>query len=275
MDNLGQTRGVKPLIDGDILLHEIGWSGEFKDKETGEEILLDPEHVLDLLDKKIENICYEVGATEPPLIFLSDNEYIARREKRPYVKGFRYEVAKTRPYKGNRINPKPYHFYNILAYIMGAYDYVVSSGGLEADDEICFEQYQNEDKYDTIICSRDKDVRICPGWHYSWECGKQRAIGPTYTDSLGWLEKKEGGEILGYGLSFFYYQMLVGDTADYIPGLPGFGKAKAWELLHEVKDAIKMKEIVVESYKEVMGEKANEYYKEQANLLWMRFKKRP
>lgn len=57
---------MTPLIDGDILLHELGWSGQFKDKETEEEVLLPFEHVQKLLDKKIENICYDVEATNPP-----------------------------------------------------------------------------------------------------------------------------------------------------------------------------------------------------------------
>jgi nitrogen fixation-related uncharacterized protein len=43
---------MKALIDGDILLHEISWSGQFKDKETGEEVLLDDEHVAKLLHQK-------------------------------------------------------------------------------------------------------------------------------------------------------------------------------------------------------------------------------
>lgn len=264
---------VTPLIDADILLHEIGWSGEFKDKESGENILLDPEHVLDLLDKKIQIICEEVGATTPPILFLSDSEYLAKQQKREFIPGFRYSTAVTKPYKGTRNNPKPYHFYNILAYMLGVYDCRISQNGLEADDEMC--KYQYEHLEETILCSRDKDIRICPGWHYSWECGEQRAIGPIYTSEGGWLEKDEEGNVLGYGEAFFYYQMLVGDSADNIPGLPKFGKVKAFKLLHPTKmTSAERKAIVVSLYKEVMGDKAKEYFNEQARLLWMNFKSR-
>ena len=267
---------MQPLIDGDILLFEIGWSGEFKDKDSGEPILLPPEEVLDLLDKKIEGICRDVDATKPPILFVSDSEYLtAQRNKQrkregleplPFIPNFRYSVAKTQPYKGNRKNPKPFHFYNILAHMLANYNTVVSKDGLEADDMLCIEQVLRKD--DTIICSRDKDLRICPGWHFSWECGKQGAIWPVKTDRIGWLEPK-GGVVLGYGLSFVYYQMLVGDTADHIPGLPGYGKVKAFALLKDLKTEEELFTTVRDLYKEVKGGESKEYFLEMANLLWM------
>lgn len=267
---------MTPLIDADVLLHEIGWSGEFKDKDSGEPILLPPEEVLDLLDKKIEGICRDVDATKPPILFVSDSEYLTtqrnKQRKReglepvPFVPNFRYALAKTQPYKGNRKNPKPFHFYNILAHMLANYDTVVSEGGYEADDMLCITQVSRKD--DTIICSRDKDLRICPGWHFSWECGKQGAIWPVKTDRIGWLEPK-GGDVLGYGLSFFYYQMLVGDTADHIPGLPGYGKVKSFALLKDLKTEEELFTTVRDLYKEVKGEESKEYFLEMANLLWM------
>ena len=231
---------------------------------------------MDLLDKKIEGICRDVDATKPPILFVSDSEYLtAQRNKQrkreglepvPFVPNFRYSVAKTQPYKGNRKNPKPFHFYNILAHMLANYDTVVSEGGYEADDMLCITQVSRKD--DTIICSRDKDLRICPGWHFSWECGKQGAIWPVKTDRIGWLEPK-GGDVLGYGLSFFYYQMLVGDTADHIPGLPGYGKVKSFALLKDLKTEEELFTTVRDLYKEVKGEESKEYFLEMANLLWM------
>ena len=267
---------MTPLIDADVLLHELGWSGEFKDKDSGEPVLLPPEEVLDLLDKKIEGICRDVEATKPPVLFVSDSEWLtAQRNKQRkreglepvlFVPNFRYSVAKTQPYKGNRKNPKPFHFYNILAHMLANYDTVVSEDGYEADDMLCITQVSRKD--DTIICSRDKDLRICPGWHFSWECGKQGAIWPVKTDRIGWLEPK-GADVLGYGLSFFYYQMLVGDTADHIPGLPGYGKVKAFALLKDLKTEEELFTTVRDLYKEVKGEESKEYFLEMANLLWM------
>lgn len=149
--------------------------------------------------------------------------------------------------------------------MLAMYDTRVSDGGYEADDMLCMEQVARGDE--TIICSRDKDLRICPGFHFSWECGKQGAIWPVHTDRIGWLEKGDSGDVLGYGLSFFYYQMLVGDTADHIPGLPGWGKVKAFNLLHEMKTEEELATTVKDMYKE--AEKPKEYFLEQANLLHM------
>lgn len=268
---------MQPLIDGDILLHEIGWSGEFKDKETGEAVLLPFDKVQDILDDKIRLICEDVEATKPPIIYITSSEDILRpvnklrkwRGEDPieYVHNFRYEVAKTKPYKGTRKNPKPEHFYNIAQYLISEYDVVLSEDGLEADDMMCIEQARRGDE--TIICSRDKDLRICPGWHFSWECGNQRAIGPEHTDRVGWLERIDK-KVVGYGLKFFYYQMLVGDSADNIPGLKGWGTVGAFKLLDPLKTEEELFKAVKSKYIEVVGkDTAKEYFMEQGRLLWM------
>ena len=267
---------MTPLLDSDIILHELGWSGQFKDKETGEEILLDFDFLADLIDKKIELICYDVEATEPPILYITNSEWLNSRMNKErkwtgedpieYVHNFRYSIATTKPYKGTRHNPKPFHFYNIIAYLRANYNVVVSTDGYEADDMMCMEQYGRDD---TIICSRDKDLRICPGWHFSWECGKQRAIGPVYTDRLGFLSTKENGDTIGYGLKLFFYQLLVGDTADNIPGLPKVGDARAVKLLQDLHTEEEMFAAVQALYIEKMGDNARDYFREQSQLLWM------
>lgn len=268
---------MQPLIDADVLLHEIGWSGEFKDKKDGEHVLLPFESVEELLTNKIRLICEDVEATQPPILFVSSSDRIVEIANSYYrLKGlpelvhtpnFRYEVAKTRPYKGNRKNPKPLHFENIFAHMLTHYDVVVSQNGLEADDEMSIEQFKRKD---TIICSRDKDLRITPGRHFSWECGKQRSIGPEETDELGFLVK-DGKKYYGYGKKFFYFQMLCGDVADNIPGLKGWGEVYAYQLINPLKTEEEMFKTVRKAYIEVMGkENAKEYFLEQANLLWIR-----
>lgn len=144
---------------------------------------------------------------------------------------------------------------------MAAYDFVLSQDGLEADDALALDQTE-----DTIICSRDKDLRIVPGWHYSWECGKQREIGPHNTDSIGSLYK-DGDKVIGYGMKFFYYQMLIGDGVDNIPGLHGVGPAKAFKILEPLVTVEEMEKAVKDMYKERGATK--EFFIEQARLLWM------
>jgi 5'-3' exonuclease len=183
-----------------------------------------------------------------------------------FTPNFRYEVAVTKPYKGTRKNPKPFHFYNIMVYLLAEYDTRVARKGVEADDAMCIHQTSKED---TIICSRDKDLRMCPGWHYTWECGLQRAIGPHFTDEIGTLYKNTKGEVIGYGLKFFFYQMLVGDSADNIPGLPRAGKAAAFTALADLTTEDELFAAVTTMYKEKLGEGAGPYFREQADLLWM------
>ena len=257
---------MTPLIDGDILLHELGWSGEFKDKETGETIISPFDRVQELVDEKIKFICEQVAATTPPIIYITDSPWLAERQGREFIPNFRYEVAVTKPYKGTRNNPKPFHFYNIIAHLLACHDTRIAQDGVEADDAMALHQTSQED---TIICTRDKDLRMVPGWHYTWECGLQRSRGPHFTDEIGSLEKTEK-DVLGYGLKFFFYQTLVGDNADTIPGLPGAGKAMAFKLLDPLNTEEELFKAVVEAYKEKLGDDAQRHFREQADLLWMR-----
>ncbi len=50
---------MKPLIDGDILLYEIGNRAEYVD-ESGEKVIRDFDFATNLVDKKIKEICDEV-----------------------------------------------------------------------------------------------------------------------------------------------------------------------------------------------------------------------
>ena len=271
---------MTPLIDADILLHEIGWSGEFKDKESGEQVLLSVDHVFDLLEDKVRLICEDVGATTAPILFITSSPWIVEQANKLLgtnykpAENIRYQIAKTKPYKGTRKNPKPFHYKNLVLKMLLDYDVVVSIDGLEADDMLCIEQvYMNKSHKDSVICSRDKDLRICPGWHYSWECGKQFSIGPTYTDDFGFLTEDYSGKTLGYGKKFFYYQMLVGDTADNIPGLQGVGDKGARKLLDPLETEWEVFSAVQKKYVEVLkdtGIDIKEFFLEQADLLWMR-----
>lgn len=269
---------MKCLIDADVLLHEIGWSGQFKDKETGEEVLLPFEEVALLLDKKIKIIEEDCYADEPSVLFISPSPTIVEmwnkypgNEPMEFIPNFRYEVGITKPYKGTRKNPKPFHFYNIVAYMMAMYDVVIATDGLEADDAICIAQKKAiKNGEETTICSRDKDLRICEGWHYSWECGRQLSMGPHQTDVFGSLGRKKNGDVFGYGLKFFFYQLLCGDAADNIPGLPGVGTVGAYKAIVNTVDHAEAFSVVRDMYKEKLGDESKTYFLEQAQLLWMR-----
>jgi hypothetical protein len=265
---------MQPLIDGDVLLYEIGFCGEYLDPETGELLIREWDFVQELLDAKIKLICEEVDATEAPIIFITGkrlnrelvNRSLIYRDEEPveFLPNFRDAVATVKPYKGTRKSEKPFHFDNITAYLLGNYRCHLSNG-LEADDLLCIHQYG---RTDTIICSRDKDVRQCPGWHYSWECGAQPSFGPTLVDNKGAIWK-DRDKVRGVGTKFFFYQMLVGDSVDNIPGCPKVGPVKAYALLADLTTRDEHERAVISAYLNCYPDNYIEMIEEQSKLLWM------
>jgi len=138
--------------------------------------------------------------------------------------------------------------------------------GIEADDQMAMDQTE-----DTIICSRDKDLKQVPGWLYSWELGRQPAFGPEEIDQVGYLSLSDNRKkVAGTGLSFFYAQCLMGDTVDNIPGLPGCGPVRTYEILEGMTDPEEMEGAVLDAYCDQYGLDAYKYeLLEQGRLLWM------
>lgn len=254
---------MQPLIDADIFLYEVGFGVEVGWDEPGYPPF---DKAASLLDTKIQQICAAVGATAPPILFLTGKG------------NFRYDIAKRVPYKSRPAN-KPFHYKNIKAYIKGMYDYEESTG-MEADDLMSIRQFRNERMWEegligpdqrTIICSRDKDLKQNKGWFYSWECGNQPSYGPMLHDSLGSLSLSANRKKLsGTGQSFFYAQCLMGDSVDSIPGLGGnTGAVTAFKLLQGCTSIPELYKAVLEAYRGMYGDAAEEYLLEQGRLLWM------
>ena len=281
---------MKALIDSDILFYEVGFAGQETktsvEKINGEfykrtkTIPRDWELVKSMFDNKIEQICKEVGATSPPLLFLTNTEYVNTllNKKRKwqgdniinFVPNFREVVATTKKYKGGRKEEKPFHYKNLISYVISNYDFKVAENGLEADDAMCIYQTKAmKDGEPTIICSRDKDLRQCAGNHFSWECGKQFAIGPLKVEGLGWLEKKDNGKIFGVGEKFFYYQLLTGDNVDNIVGVMGRGPSFAYKLLKDLNSEQECYEEVARVYVQAFGNEWSSKFEEMVDLLWI------
>lgn len=243
---------MQPLVDADVLLYECGFGCEVGWDEPGYPPF---DRAKDLLESKIAHICAQVEATHPPILFLTGQG------------NFRYDIAKRTPYKARPGN-KPFHYKNLKAYIKGMYDYRESEG-MEADDLMAIEQYRRGTE--TIICSRDKDLRQCEGWFYSWECGNQPSYGPMLHDSLGSLSlSADGKKLSGTGQRFFHAQLLMGDPIDSIPGLGGrTGPVKAFKLLQGCTSIPELYKAVLEAYRGMYGDAAEEYLLEQGRLLWM------
>lgn len=200
-------------------------------------------------------------------------------EKIEYLPNFREALAKTKPYKGNRTASKPFHYDNLSMYLYNTFDCKLAIG-IEADDLLSIDQNVNElwckdnCAYDiqTVICSRDKDLKITPGLHYGWACGKNPSYPLREIDVLGYLERNTKGKVSGGGLKFFYAQLIMGDPTDNIPGIPGRGEVFAYNLLSECTTEEELFEKVIDAYGSMElpeGLLVRDYFKEQANLLWI------
>ncbi len=144
-------------------------------------------------------------------------------------KGGRYEQALLKPYQGNREDkPKPKYLGIMREWLVKRY-----AGTLhqfcEADDGMSSSQYaalKRGEGHLSIIASKDKDLRMVPGLQLDWDTGA--ISGTEFDDEFGHVELVErrtaGGTVVkqlkGFGQKFFWAQMLIGDTADNISGLP-------------------------------------------------------
>ena len=129
-------------------------------------------------------------------------------------KGFRYDICPT--YKHNR-KPLSDEMKKNLNYI---HSYAVDEGaimardGWEADDE-CAEWIREAtlEGWDYVLAHIDKDLDMLPGKHYNYN--KVEHYGLTIEDCQ----------------RNFATQLLMGDSADGIPGAKGVGKKRAAVLL--------------------------------------------
>lgn len=270
---------MQPLIDADVLVYELASCGEYEEQDevTGEPVkhIRDFEFVKELTEDRIRGICLDVEATRPPILFFTGSSYRLSLLNRDRVAdglppiqlspSIRMDVATVKPYKGTRVEQKPYHFNNLTAYLFANYDHRVSNG-LEADDLLAIEQ---SGRNDTIICTRDKDLRMVPGWHFGWECGAQPSFGPELVDARGWLRIDDKGKVRGVGLKFFFYQMLVGDTVDNIPGCPKIGPVNALKLLDPCTTKAEHEAVIKAAYQKAYPDNWEDMLIEQSKLLWM------
>lgn len=212
------------LIDGDIVAYRAAYS-----TEGG--------HADDVADKVDELMDYILDATtfdgSPFKVYLTGDG------------NFRYDVAVTVPYKGNRKDTKKPEFLpDARDYLVEDYGAVVSSGE-EADDLIAIEATRLGPH--TIIASVDKDFLQVPCVHYN-------------TNKQTFTEQDELS-----ATRFFYTQILTGDRADNIQGLHRVGPVKAAVILGESTDEVEMYNKCVQAYDGDVDRVI-----ENARLLWLR-----
>lgn len=243
---------VQLLLDADYLSYMIAAISQHKERPPNTEgaelmcidadadiwVWVDP---LPLVHWKIRNEIEKlfIGfASDNIRVFLTTNDGT-----------FRHRLAVSKPYKGQRTAPRPYYYHAVRDYLLSEYGAELSDDE-EADDLVAIAQQDGymEDKR-TVIVSPDKDLRNMYGWHFNPR--KQELAFVTPMEAAG----------------NFYWQMLLGDKVDNIPGLPGIGPKKAERLWADTDDDW-FEDVVVRAY--VAKGLDEEYFLEQARLLHMR-----
>lgn len=138
-------------------------------------------------------------------------------------KGFRFDVAVLKEYQGNRKDkPKPAYLHVIREWMHRERGAILHENA-EADDGLATAQYKaiaEGNKQLSIIGTKDKDLLQVPGLMLDWDTGDISDITEDY-GHIQLVQKGSGAKkVTGRGWKFFWAQVLMGDTADNISGLP-------------------------------------------------------
>jgi hypothetical protein len=208
------------IIDSDSLTYAVGFSSNDADEAIA----------ISRMEKTMIELCMDLDC----------DDY------QGYLTGkgnFRYDIAVTTPYKGNRVSEKPVHLQALRDHLVNSWGFIVVEG-IEADDIVATKGTELKDR--CIIVGIDKDLDQIPGWHYNYR-------------------KKEKYYVSEFeGLHSFYTQILTGDRIDNIIGLKGIGPVKAKRILEECTNENELYEAVLKAY-----EGDQQRVLENAQLLWL------
>jgi DNA polymerase-1 len=214
-------------------------------------------------------------------------------------KAGRYDKAIQKAYQSGRSGDKPRLLGDVRNYISVIHRYFPDTlkgvywWEAEADDGMAgaaWDAYAAGTPELCVIASKDKDLRIPPGLHYNFDTGEIEGA----EDTFGYIEKKTTVKISettgkkstthkprGYGTKFFWWQMLMGDQADSIVGIPRAGIVKAYDMLADCKNDYDCLQVVKAAYKEHGESKGflhwdtkdpvewSKVFISEAQLLWM------
>ena len=243
-----QVPGRVAHIDADFIAYQVAC--ETRDELDG----LKPRRTLAQMKEQVRSIAdYQtklVGA----------ESYVLYITPPASTKGGRSDTAVAKEYQGNRKGRvKPEHLDTIRAYMGESLPSNISLNQ-EADDALCQAMYKameegNPDLH--VLCSKDKDLNMAPG--YYWDYNEQLVL--NCEDTFGWIgldRSKKSPKVVGRGTKFFWAQLLMGDAADNILGLPSYhengrdhkcGPVTAYNFLKDAKSNIECYDIVRDLYK--------------------------
>jgi hypothetical protein len=227
---------MKALLDSDILGYRIAFACENETIDVAKHRL--DHYITDILMCGVDNTFKDCFCDSWQLYLTGKNN-------------FRYGVATTVPYKGNRVAPKPQHLQALRQHMIDEWGASVTDGD-EADDAIAIDGTTLG--LSCVMVSLDKDFDQIPGWHYN------------FVKKLGYFVDER------QGLYSFYKQILTGDTADNIQGLAGIGPVKAAKKLAVCEDVTDLSEYEMAMYDVCVDayEGNVDRVLENALLLWLR-----
>lgn len=135
-------------------------------------------------------------------------------------------------YKANRTQPDPRWLQDCKEFLLTEWSAKMMEF-YEADDLLGINQTQ-----DSIIVSLDKDLKMIPGEHYSWEIKTVKWTKPAEFTSV--TEEQ--------GIRTFYTQMLVGDRTDNVIGIAGLGPVKSKKYLSSAETEQDLFDLVYNKY---------------------------
>jgi len=221
---------MKALFDSDIFAYRAASACEEEDEATAQ-------RTLDRLI--VDTLMCGVDTLYPDCFVDSWSMHLTGKNN------FRYQIATTVPYKGNRVDkPKPKHLAFLRSHLVKEWGAIISEGE-EADDTIAIEATKLGDS--CVIVSLDKDLDQVSGWHYN------------FVKRLSYYIKPEEA------LVKLYTQMITGDAADNIKGLFRIGPVKAAKIIGDTTNELELYNKVLEAY-----EGDAERVLENAQLLFLR-----
>lgn len=227
----------------------------------------EPEKAYSWVTEMVDTFATMTGAKETRILLTAESS----------PKGGRYAVATVKPYQGQRkTSRRPENWQHLRRYLeAGRAGTVHISTNAEADDLFAYHSDQRG-AANVAIASQDKDMRMVPGYHVLWDRTRVFFVHPGASPMHN--EKQ-------YGERWFWEQMLQGDTADNIPGLPLLygkkcGEVGARKFLDSVYDGqgpyagpgVRYHAAVRKAYASLYGAEGDDRFLEQACLLWMRRK---
>jgi DNA polymerase-1 len=199
-------------------------------------------------------------------------------------KGHRYAIATVKAYQGQRTSSRrPKNWEYLRGIVEGGVPNHPTEVTAVAEADDLFAKYSHDlGPANVVHHTQDKDMRMIPGWHLTWD-----DFLLTFVKDGEW-EHKFNDKV--YGRKWFWLQMLHGDGADNIPGLPQYadgstytdkarrgmlkfmlcGEVTAGKLLAQCRNEAEARAEVISLYQTFYGADTAAAVLEQGVLLWMR-----